>query len=450
MKQTLKIVNFKNIEEKQFEINGDMIAFIGQHNSGKTTVLQAIETVIMAKGFVKKPIRNGQTDAKIEYSGTDLEGNPITIITEIDIDNQYNFTAFTIVNGKMKQIHDVKKIRELVGIYFPLTSEDVLNMVKYVEGRREFINKYLLQVFTEEQQKRIEQLQISISDKKNKATENNLYHTRAKLNKELEGLNMVIKTQTITEEEENELKLKDKVIDAINKLRSELEPHKSDVVIKNTLLNEIDTIKATEADIINKIVSIETKYNRELYAIKDLVSFNLKSLLSELDTKLNNLWTSEMISQYESSIQRGVEKKANLEAIERKQNPDNSILEERDKKFIKLTEINKQIESNKEELKQIFSNSSLPAGLEINEDDILLNGLPLDATVSGETETKIAIIELLLQITTSNFINVGNWSLYSIDAKKKILSLAKKYNRQMIGQEITSDNEVSLKTIIID
>jgi len=40
--------------------------------------------------------------------------------------------------------------------------------------------------------------------------------------------------------------------------------------------------------------------------------------------------------------------------------------------------------------------------------------------------------------------------LYSIDAKKKILSLAKKYNRQMIGQEITSDNEVSLKTIIID
>ena len=34
MKQTLKIVNFKNIEEKQFEINGDMIAFIGQHNSG--------------------------------------------------------------------------------------------------------------------------------------------------------------------------------------------------------------------------------------------------------------------------------------------------------------------------------------------------------------------------------------------------------------------------------
>ena len=337
-----------------------------------------------------------------------------------------------------------------MGIYFPLTSEDVLNMVKYVEGRREFINKYLLQVFTEEQKKRIEQLQISISDKKNKATENNLYHTRALLNKELEGLNMVIKTQTITEEEEKELKLKDKVIDAINKLRSELDPHKSDVVIKNTLLNEIDTIKATEADIINKLVSIETKYNRELYAIKDLVSFNLKSLLSELDTKLNNLWTSEMISQYESSIQRGVEKKANLEAIERKQNPDNRILEERDKKFIKLTEINKQIESNKEELKQIFSNSSLPAGLEINEDDILLNGLPLDATVSGETETKIAIIELLLQITTSNFINVGNWSLYSIDAKKKILSLAKKYNRQMIGQEITSDNEVSLKTIIID
>ena len=450
MKQTRKIVNFKNIEEKQFEINGDMIAFIGQHNSGKTTVLQAIETVIMAKGFVKKPSRNGQTDAQLEYSGTDLEGNPITIITEIDIDNQYNFTAFIIVNGKMKQIHDVKKIRELVGIYFPLTSEDVLNMVKYVEGRREFINKYLLQVFTEEQKKRIEQLQISISDKKNKATENNLYHTRAILNKELEGLNMVIKTQTITEEEENELKLKDKVIDAINKLRSELDPHKSDVVIKNTLLNEIDTIKATEADIINKLVSIETKYNKELYAIKDLVSFNLKSLLSELDTKLNNLWTSEMISQYESSIQRGVEKKANLEAIERKQNPDNRILEERDKKFIKLTEINKQIESNKEELKQIFSNSSLPAGLEINEDDILLNGLPLDATVSGETETKIAIIELLLQITTSNFINVGNWSLYSIDAKKKILSLAKKYNRQMIGQEITSDNEVSLKTIIID
>ena len=105
---------------------------------------------------------------------------------------------------------------------------------------------------------------------------------------------------------------------------------------------------------------------------------------------------------------------------------------------------------NKAEIKQIFSNSSLPAGLEINEDEILLNGQPLDSTVSGETETKIAIIELLLQITTSKFINVGNWSLYSDNAKEHIKKLAKKYNRQMMGQEITSDDKVSLKTIIID
>ena len=91
-----------------------------------------------------------------------------------------------------------------------------------------------------------------------------------------------------------------------------------------------------------------------------------------------------MISQYESSIQRGIEKKTNLEAIERKQNPDNRILEERDKKFIKLTEINKQIESNKEELKQIFSNSSLPAGLEINEDEFgVITHEPLNVASIG-------------------------------------------------------------------
>jgi hypothetical protein len=450
MNQTLKIINFKNIEEKKFDLNGDILIFFGQHNSGKTTSMQAIETVILGKGFVKKPVRDGQTDAKIEYTGQDIEGNPITIIVDIDNENQYTFTAYTLVNGKMKQIHDVKKIRELVGVYFPLTSEDVLNMIKYVEGRREFINKYLLQVFTEEQQKRIEQLQLSISDKKSKATENNLYHKRASINKDLEELNMIIKTQTITEEEKEELKKKDAVITALNKLREELEPHKNDGVLKSTIENEIDDLISTGADIIYKITSIEKRYNKDLSEIKDVIDTNYKSILIELNEKIKNLWSADKVKEQEDRIQRGVEKKAQLDAIERKQTPDNSNLSERDKKATEWTEINQQIEKNKTEIKQIFSNSSLPAGLEINEDEILLNGQPLDSTVSGETETKIAIIELLLQITTSKFINVGNWSLYSDSAKEHIKALAKKYNRQMMGQEITSDDDVSLKTIIID
>jgi hypothetical protein len=62
----------------------------------------------------------------------------------------------------------------------------------------------------------------------------------------------------------------------------------------------------------------------------------------------------------------------------------------------------------------------------------------------------IAIIELLCKLNTSGFINIGDWSVYGTEAKKKILTFAKKNNMIFMGQEVSEQSEVSLKTIIID
>ena len=60
------------------------------------------------------------------------------------------------------------------------------------------------------------------------------------------------------------------------------------------------------------------------------------------------------------------------------------------------------------------------------------------------------VLELLCQITTSQWINLGDWNDYSDKSRKKVLEISKKYNRKIVGQQVTSDKEVKLESIIIE
>ena len=122
----------------------------------------------------------------------------------------------------------------------------------------------------------------------------------------------------------------------------------------------------------------------------------------------------------------------------------------RDKVFGDINYFNDSIIKAKEEIKLIYSNSSLPAGLELDEDTITLNGFVLDETTTSNTETRLAIVELLCKLNTSGFVNIGDFSLYDTTSKKYLLDFAKKNNMIFIGQKVTNDDETILTTIIQD
>jgi hypothetical protein len=417
--------------------------------SGKSSAMQAIETSLLAKGFVKDPIKKGEKQATIEYSGVDLEGNPIKIITNIEEGNVYSFTAAIVKDNKMKTISDPKKIRELMGTYYPLTVNDVLGYVKYAEGRREFITKYLLPLLSEEQQKRLAELKLNTNENKTKATENNWYHTRTTLNKELEALNATIKAQVLSDEEKATVATKTQVLEALKKLEDELLPHQNDAITRININSVVKTITAHRDKMIAIFNEAELEYSA-VFEDKEKIIAVFDKLIEDEIGKLNTLWTAEQIQTQKDKIERGKAKKTTIETLEGKTNPDPLKVAERDKKFLEITELDQKIQKAKEEIKLIYSNSKLPAGLEIDEETIMLNGFVLDETTNSETEARMAIVELLCNLSTNEYVCIGDWSLYDSTMKKEILALAKKDNKIFLGQLVTEDTEVKLQTLIID
>jgi len=451
MKKIFKIQNFKQYSDKEFIMSGDTIAFIGKNGSGKSSAIQAFETALMVKGFVKNPIKNGEKGASIHYIGKDIDGNPITIDVIIEKNNvtdneiSYMFNASAIVNNKPKSISDPKKIRELIGTYFPLTTENVLEMVKYTEGRRTFINDYLNQLISTSLKRELNALKLSISNAKNKYTEGNLYHTRTELNKKIELLSAEINALEVTQEDKVLIGKKPDVENLLAKLKDEYELHKDDTLKSMNIDNLVKDILDHSSDY-SHCRSFFGKHN-VILPDKDA---EIKTLIDIAENELKTLWNEEQISRLLGRINEGISMLTKITTLESKSSPIAKV-QEREKIFAQIQTIEGNITKAKERIKQIYVESKFPSGLEIGEDEtIILNGFILDETTNSNTEVRIAILELLCNISTSEYVCVGDWSLFDKDSRKMILALAKKHNRIFIGQEVTQDEEVSLKTIIID
>ena len=445
--RTLRIQKIKGVDDAFFNISEGLDVFIGKNGSGKSTAIQCIETAIMTKGFLKSPVMNGEKEGKIEYNGNDISGNPIKIIVDIAEDNTYSFTAGIIVNNKLKTITDPKKIRDLMGTYFQLTVEEVLAMIKYSDGRREFIQKYLLPLFTETQRKRLDELQLSVSDKKTKAAEGNLYNRRTLLNKEIETLNIQISGAKLTDEEKVALTQKQAVVDYLDELEKEYKEHSQDGGKFAQIKAQVERLERTLSDISNGVNTLSNEFELDLSKEMRAIDFVAGARDYQLLEEQKNLYSNEKIAELSQTIERGRTKKIYIESLEKKSEP-TELITQRDKKFNEVFEIEKQITDNKNEIKAIYSASNLPSGLSIDEETIYLDGMLMDETVTSNTQSRISIVELLCNLSTCEFVHIGDLSLYDTENKKKLIELAKKHNRIMLGSLVSDDVKVTLQTII--
>jgi len=438
MERKISLVNIG--KHKNFELNlskGQVFAFMGKNGSGKSTIIRALETIFSVKGFMQKPVTEGEKKGSIIYEGNDSFGNTIKIEWEVEQgDTTGSFKALAFEDGKMKKVSSVTKIRELMGIYIAISSQEALSYMKTADGRRYFINNYIFPTLPEITRERIKVIDTSLSTLKNQSTKGNLYHTRTEKKAELDAALKVIETMKPTDEELSLIDKKEKYSKNIKELNNE----------KSGLL------ESNESGMLMKLSSL---YDT-MVSVKDIVLSNperekpFKELLESVSKEINE--KNEMVQKIKARLEfintnllKGNELMTLIRLAEEKLINYNAAKEKNGTLVQELFNLESKIESLREEKKKLLASSQLPAGLSFDDDNVSFNGLPFDETVSSQTETQMAMIDLMLQLSNSELINIGDWSLYDHENKQKLIKIANEQQRIIIGQYVTDDTEIDVK-----
>lgn len=443
MKRTITLTNIK--KHKNFSTDmepGEMIAFVGKNKTGKSTVIQAIEASLKAKMDLVEPVSKGEEEGKIVYEGQEINsGQPIRVVISIDKDDNSTIAAYvTDDTGKSKKINSVKKIRELLGLYNPVTVNEAYSMMKSIESRRKFVNEYLLSFLSEKDQATIRGIDTSISSKKNKETEGNLYHQRSDIRSKIKNLEEFITSAMDINDTDKELleraneakKDYEELQVKKGQLQQEIENDKLRTELQSYVVNRFNEIanKLVQAGLYNKREDWIESFMENDPTIKKI--FMYESQYDKNHEELTSL--NERITRADTIMSR-----INLLENTKKQlDPKRAELRELREKEEGLT---KTIEGYKERKQQIISKAPELKGIDIDEEyNIRFNDIPFDETSMSETEGRLFVMGLMVHTSKSDFVNIGDWSLYDSDSREEIEKIAK--DRIVIGQMVTEDTEV--------
>ena len=446
MQKTLTIKAIKKITDAKFILDGTGFAFIGKNGTGKSTAVQCLETIFGARSVMVNPVQDGKDSGTILYEGTDMKGNPIQIQWEVKKgESTGKFKALVVDNDKTKNITNVGKIQEIMGVYMPLNVQDALFMMKTAETRRRFVRDYIMPCLGKEELDRINEIDLEISDSRAKAFEGNKYHTRTEVKAEHESLLTQLKA----------LEVDDKIKEAaenIEELKSELEGLK-------TQADELSDSKAEEEGWTDNLKKHSTalvelgaamrKDQAEDHEFYEKIIQGIKTVHTELDNRYKEAHktfseTCTVLDNLQQTIEERTLTITGIEVMAETVEKIKTTKASADEKFKEIQKLDNEIEELKAERAKIISESDLPAGLEFDEETITFDGFPFHETSVSETKANIAMINLMMNVSKSELINIGDWSKYDTDSRKEIMDLAKKENRMLLGQKVTEDKEVEM------
>lgn len=443
----IEITNVKAIKEKSFEWpeGTQLLLFKGKNQTGKSTIAQVLRVILQVKNDMKDTVTKGENSSKVLYRSVNKNGNPMTIEWSHENDKD-KFKCTIIGKTGMKNITSVNNIRDVIGNHFHYTAQDIFNLLSTSQGRKKFMDEFVLSQMNENDKVNYIDHVLSISDKKSTRTEGNRYFTRRKLNQEIEllsaSLSNVPEWNTDKERKLNDLKLK-----------SDIETPQNNIYNKERLINDSK----------NVITDIIDDYQHTVKRIESLKesgvlihsAIELPQLKNVVQNRLGEL--KDVISKLESEILTEKLKitvaKDNFSVIAELEN-DKKVYERSDevrKQIESLSEdiekINQEIENSKANIKAILERTKLPSGLVLNDDEVLLNGLKFDEMSISDSEARLAIIEMLASINESHFCDIGDTTVYDNENFKKLLSIASKHNCTLLAQQVTNDENLEFEII---
>lgn len=446
------IVNMKKLRDKKYTFpDTGAVAILGGNDTGKSTIIQCIQNILIAKNFIPNAVSIDSTeDGVIDYTGIDVNGSPIIVHMNIHKDDSSDIVCmyFDQETKKNKKISDPGVIRALLGDYFPLGVHQVFSMLKYAEGRRDFFQKYITRIISPQELKRITEIDLNISEKENKTTMNNLFFRRRELSKRLsdeaarletyDKLEKPQYTRESLEKVKDEIKAKIKELENLKDLHSNL---RGAINQFHDIWDELENGKGFITTIYTDNELGDPGFGSAMQWCEDQIE-RLSKLLPDLSE------TTDKIQELQTKNEKAVVLLTMWDAYDKTLLQKENVGKEIQILQSLVTELTDQINKLREERITIISRSNLPEGMSIDDEyNIYVNGILFhDASIS-ETTARMYIIKLLLKISGGSFIDIGDWSLYDKENKSLIVQLAKENNCLLMGQYVNNDEEVTIKVI---
>jgi len=458
-KVKLNLHNWKLIEDMSIELNDDSYLYLvkGQNDSGKTSVLQAILSLLTIKNFVPKPLKDGEKSGVIE--GTFL-GPDGSYYVKMDItETNATFQMFDPKGMRISRVNDMRKVFQ----YNSMTTEDFIKKSYSAEGRREQIkilgslldidNKIEFETLLADVDKRkgrlflerkkakaaYEAIHIRLKDNEVSEEDLNVYQNSSKIDEFLKQLREKERVLSVVPPKDEELRILE---ENFNISRSKLMTRKTDLEFDNKSID--GEIKLLEEKIrnlrdrkklqINQLIEI----NNKIIEVKENYEANVAATERREDTTEELKAVREEIEKIEADRSRVLRIAGRIE--------DYKILAEQEPDIKKAyQEAEEKLEKARASLLDIIGEIKIPGyNLSIEDDTIFIDGYPLNEHQLADSKLIIAVSAILAKVNkNSPILVVGKLAELDKSSLNKLEMIAKDNDCIIIGDYVTDDvNEI--------
>jgi hypothetical protein len=437
----IELKNYK--AHKEFELpvgDYDIVILNGDNMTGKSSVINGLIENINAKNMSNEPLARGETKGEKSFIVEDKNGEEIKIIHTFDKSNPKG-TFYALKDGK--KIGSVTKIRELMGEVNTYTVQQLFDMSKNTAGRRKIISEILMRCLTDDQTKRINEINKLIQK------DGSLYVKRADINSEIDTIN---KIEPLTDEEKKLLEEEEKLTKELAELKSKIEYAKKALSITSGIKSCYTTesvgnlinvfTKREDLDFLGKPIgdSIFNFAKAQITFIEAMKNVNFDKFDAAIKIKISEREEEEKAINVKISNIENIKYKAKSLDNKERLKKLNAMLEETQKEMNDLAE----------EKDKILAKSNLPKGLKIEgESDFTYNGFDFNEADISESEGWLLIAELTIPIYDAKYYRMGNINAFSKKSLNKIVELAHKNGKSIFLERVVDEIEdVYVETII--
>lgn len=451
MKEGMKIVsleaeNFKNIEKKIVEINGRSLLITGKNSAGKSSLIQALLSGIDSKIQPTDSIRKGQTkgSTKVVIAGV-MNGVEEKYCLEMFYTPANQAGRIVLTNSQGEKVKSPKEVlKSIIGNI----SFDIFTFLKSKKADQIKILKELSGVAPE----------INKLDFERKA----IFDDRTFLKRTVEETEAIMNNHGLSPDEiDTYSETKDlaplqevmanisKKITTWNEVSSKVKNFKTDAEVTIP-----DAIKKRNEEILFSEKEIE-KLKEKIAEYEQTISIK-KDRIKELEIAIES--SNENVKKGEAWLEKNPEPKAEEASkaisdavLHNEKCSKVTELAKKQKALIadkqKLEKLNQDIEVIDNKKDHLIKNSKLPIkGLTFNDDNIFLDGLPLEEGQINTAELINIGVEIAMALNPNlRVIFIHEGSLFDKEGLAALIKKVEDKGYQLIVELVSESDELEIK-----